>query len=112
MDGGPADDAGLRGGRTPTGEGLAAGGDLIVAVDGKEVKDPDDVADAIAGQEARRRRCRIEYYRGDDKKTATVKLGKRPDERSNAEQLARQDGGARRRSVPGTGRRARTPATL
>ena len=44
-----------RGGRTPTGEGIVAGGDLIVAVDGKAVKGPDDVADAIAGQEARRR---------------------------------------------------------
>ena len=32
---GPADDAGLRGGRTQTGEGIVAGGDLIVKVDGK-----------------------------------------------------------------------------
>ena len=55
VEGGPADDAGLRGGRTPTGEGIAAGGDLIVKVDGKTIKDPDDVADAIAEQEARRR---------------------------------------------------------
>ncbi len=73
---GPADDAGLRGGRTPTGEGIAAGGDLIVEVDGSEIKDPDDVADAIAddkpGDEVE-----VEYYRGDDK-TVRVKLAKRP----------------------------------
>ena len=77
VDGGPADDAGLRGGRTPTGEGIVAGGDLIVRVDGEEVKASDDVAEAIAdnkpGDEVK-----IEYYRGDDKKSVTVKLGKRP----------------------------------
>ena len=54
-----------------------AGGDLIVEVDGKAVKAPDDVADAIAGKKPGDE-VKIEYYRGDDKKTATVKLGKRP----------------------------------
>ena len=77
VDGGPADDAGLRGGRTPTGEGIVAGGDLIVRVDGEQVKAADDVANAIAdnkpGDEVK-----VEYYRGDDKKSTTVKLGKRP----------------------------------
>ena len=77
VDDGPADDAGLRGGRTPTGEGIVAGGDLIVKVDGKDVKASDDVADAIADKKPGDE-VRIEYYRGDDKKTATVKLGKRP----------------------------------
>ena len=77
VDGGPADRAGLRGGRTPTGEGIVAGGDLIVRVDGEQVKAADDVANAIAdnkpGDEVK-----VEYYRGDDKKSTTVKLGKRP----------------------------------
>ena len=77
VDDGPADDAGLRGGRTPTGEGIVAGGDLIVKVDGKAVKASDDVADAIAGKKPGDT-VEVEYYRGDEKKTATVKLGKRP----------------------------------
>jgi S1-C subfamily serine protease len=77
--GGPADDAGLRGGRTPTGEGIVAGGDLIVEVDGKKVRTPDDVANAIAenkpGDEVE-----VVYYRGRSKRTAKVELGKRPNQ--------------------------------
>ena len=46
--GSPADKAGLRGGRTQTAQGIAAGGDLIVAVDGKPVSDSSEVADAIS----------------------------------------------------------------
>src|ERR671922_644756 len=45
--GGPADKAGLRGGRTETTEGITAGGDLIVKVDGKEVRDGAAVGNAI-----------------------------------------------------------------
>ena len=74
----PADNAGLRGGRTDTAQGVPAGGDLIVEVDGKPVSDSDDVATAIShkrpGEEAE-----ITYYRGDSKKTVTVELAKRPD---------------------------------
>ena len=44
----PADKAGLRAGRTGTSQGVTAGGDLIVAVDGKEMQNEDDVATAIA----------------------------------------------------------------
>ena len=88
--GGPADDAGLKGGRTPTGEGLAAGGDLIVGVDGQKVKDPDDVSNAISDKQPGDT-VRIEYYRGNDKKTVTVKLGKRP-ANLNADSSS-QDGG-------------------
>jgi S1-C subfamily serine protease len=75
--GGPADDAGLRGGRTTTGEGVAAGGDLIVKVDGKAVKTSDDVADSIADDKPGKR-IEIEYFRGDDRRTATVELAARP----------------------------------
>ena len=74
---GPADKAGLRGGRRPTSEGIRAGGDLIVKVDGKEVKDPDDVAAAIEGRRPGDK-VQIEYYRGDERKTVTVTLTKRP----------------------------------
>jgi S1-C subfamily serine protease len=77
VDRGPADDAGLRGGRTTTDTGIAAGGDLLVKVDGKAIKSPDDVAAAIADDQPGDR-IEVEYYRGDDKRTTTVKLGKRP----------------------------------
>ena len=77
VDGGPADDAGLKEGDTPLGEGFNAGGDVIVEVDGKEVKDSDDVGAAISdnrpGDEVE-----VVFYRGDEKKTVTVELGKRP----------------------------------
>jgi S1-C subfamily serine protease len=75
--GSPAEDAGLRGGRTETADGLAIGGDLIVAIDGKEMRDEDDVATAIASHSPGDT-VDVEYYRGNDKKTATVELTKRP----------------------------------
>ena len=87
--GSPADKAGLRGGRTETGQGVAAGGDLIVAVDGKPVSDSSEVANAISqkrpGDEAE-----ITYYRGDSKKTVTVELAKRPE---SADQPSSDQGG-------------------
>ncbi len=76
---GPAADAGLKGGRTETTEGITAGGDLIVKVDGKSIAKSDDVAGAIAGKKPGDT-VTIEYYRGNDKKTAKVKLGKRPNQ--------------------------------
>jgi len=75
--GSPAEKAGLRGGRTETSGGIAAGGDLIVAIDGKEMKDQNSVADAIAAHKPGDK-VDIEYYRGNDKKTASVELTKRP----------------------------------
>jgi S1-C subfamily serine protease len=73
----PADKAGLRGGRTQTADGLAIGGDLIVAIDGKEMQDEDDVADAVASHQPGDK-VEIEYYRGNDKKTVSVELTERP----------------------------------
>jgi len=74
---GPADKAGLKAGSTPTGDGIAAGGDLIVKVNGEDVKTPDDVPAAIADLKPGDK-VEIEYYRGNDRKTAEVTLGKRP----------------------------------
>ncbi|MGH8572091.1 MAG: S1C family serine protease [Gammaproteobacteria bacterium] len=82
--GGPAADAGLKGGRTPTGAGIVAGGDLIVKVDGKTVKTPDDVAASIADKKPGDT-VEVEYYRGKDKKTAKVKLGNRPTALQNSQ---------------------------
>ncbi|HYI79287.1 MAG TPA: trypsin-like peptidase domain-containing protein [Thermoleophilaceae bacterium] len=82
---GPADKAGLRAGGTSTGDGIRAGGDLIVEVDGEEVKTPDDVpaaiADAKPGDEVE-----VVFYRGDERKTVEVELGKRPASLQGSEQ--------------------------
>jgi S1-C subfamily serine protease len=73
----PADKAGMRGGRTNTAQGIPAGGDVIVAIDGKQMRDDKAVADTIASHKAGDS-VEIEYYRGNDKKTVTVELTKRP----------------------------------
>ena len=75
--GSPAAEAGLRGGRTQTTQGVTAGGDLIVAIDGKDMTDENAVADAIAAHKPGDK-VDIEYYRGNDKKTVSVELTKRP----------------------------------
>ena len=87
--GSPADKAGLRGGRTETSQGVPAGGDLIVAVDGKSVSDSNEVANAIA-QKRPGEKAEITYYRGDSKKTVSVELAKRP---TSAEQSSGDQGG-------------------
>ena len=75
--GSPADEAGLRGGRTETAQGVPAGGDLIVAIDGQEMPNEDAVAAAVAEHKPGDK-IEVEYYRGDEKRTATVELSKRP----------------------------------
>ena len=54
-----------------------AGGDLIVHVGERPIANPNDLADAIGalkpGDEVR-----VEYFRGNERRTATVKLGTRP----------------------------------
>ena len=74
---GPADDAGIRGGRDRTDSGLVDGGDVIVKVGSKEIASPNDLSAAIGalkpGDEVR-----VEIFRGDERRTATVKLGTRP----------------------------------
>lgn len=76
---GPADEAGLRAGRTPTSEGVIAGGDLIVKVDGRDIREPSDVATAIADNKPGDE-IEIEFFRGDDRKKVEVELGERPDQ--------------------------------
>jgi S1-C subfamily serine protease len=74
---GPADKAGLRAGRTAVGEGLRVGGDIIVRVDGQDVARSADVAEAILDKKPGDE-IKIEYFRGDERRTATAKLGERP----------------------------------
>ena len=77
--GGPADDAGLRGGQHQTSSGLAAGGDLIVKVGDQEIADPGALADAIA-KLTPGEKVTIEYFRGKERRTAQVQLTERPDQ--------------------------------
>ena len=77
---GPADKAGLRGGRRATAVGVRAGGDLIVEVDGRRIQDPEDVAEAVERRKPGDR-VTVEFLRGGDRRSVQVTLGKRPDER-------------------------------
>ncbi|HZI92411.1 MAG TPA: trypsin-like peptidase domain-containing protein [Thermoleophilaceae bacterium] len=75
-DGTAASRAGLRAGE-PNTEGLPEGGDVITAVDGEKVTETGDVAAAVASKEVGDE-VELEVYRGDRKRTVTVKLGERP----------------------------------
>jgi S1-C subfamily serine protease len=79
VSGGPADEAGLRAGDTQLPDQTTAGGDIIVAIDGKAVKGSEDVANAVAAKQPGDT-IEVEYYRGDDKKTVKVELGERPED--------------------------------
>jgi S1-C subfamily serine protease len=86
VDGGPADRAGLRAGDRPTTDRLSAGGDVIVAIQGEKIESSSDLVAAVEdlkpGDE-----IEVELYRGDEKRTETVKLGKRPDEVAQTPEL-------------------------
>jgi S1-C subfamily serine protease len=75
---GPADDAGLRAGRSQSDTGIVLGGDLIVRVAGRPVSEPDDLAAAIGGRRPGDE-VDIEFFRGRDRKTVRAELGRRPD---------------------------------
>ena len=72
-DGGPADDAGLRGADPDTGRG----GDIILEIDGKRMNDSDDVAAAVAAKRPGDT-IEVEYLRDGDRETKTVELTERP----------------------------------
>jgi S1-C subfamily serine protease len=75
VEGGPAADAGLRGGDPQSGEG----GDLLVKVDGEQITRSDEVASAIADRSPGDP-VEVEFYRDGELETAEVELGERPDE--------------------------------
>jgi S1-C subfamily serine protease len=72
--GSPADKAGLH-----AGSSSGRGADVIVSIDGKPVTSADDVVQAVSEKEPGDS-VEIEYYRGNDKRTVTVKLGERPEQ--------------------------------
>jgi S1-C subfamily serine protease len=78
VEGGPAAKAGLRAGRTELTDGLVVGGDIIVELDGERVNDQSDVTAAIADN-APGDEVDVTYYREDDRRSSTIKLGERPD---------------------------------
>ncbi|MDQ3435156.1 MAG: trypsin-like peptidase domain-containing protein [Actinomycetota bacterium] len=86
VDGGPADRAGLRAGDRPTTDRLSAGGDVIVAIEGEPIRSSSDLVAAVEDLEPGDE-IEVELYRGDEKRTETVKLGKRPDEVAQTPQL-------------------------
>jgi S1-C subfamily serine protease len=94
VEGGPADDAGLRGSSgSATSGNITGGGDLLVKVDGEEIENSDDVAAAIEDNQPRDT-IKVEYYRGDELKTAQVKLAERPDDlASGSQQQPEGEGG-------------------
>jgi S1-C subfamily serine protease len=75
--GSPAAKAGLRAGKTQTAGALIAGGDLIVGVDGKPVRTPNDISSAIATLKPGDK-IQIQFYRGRAKRSATLTLADRP----------------------------------
>jgi S1-C subfamily serine protease len=86
-DGSPAAKAGLRA-AGPSGRG----GDVIVAVDGKQVGSAGDVVDAVAAKDPGDT-VELEYYRGDQKRTAEIELAARPDELSSTSSPEDDGGG-------------------
>ncbi len=80
VEGGPADQAGVKGGdstATVEGASIKVGGDIVVAIDGKPVTEMEEVINAVNGAEAGDE-MELTVRRGDAEKTLTVTLGERP----------------------------------
>lgn len=81
LPGGPAAKAGIRAGNrevTISGSRITVGGDVIVAVDGREVKTSDDLQREIAGAKPGET-IELTIKRGSETRKVEVKLGKRPE---------------------------------
>ena len=75
---GPADQAGIRAGGQTTSEGLNAGGDLIIAIDGQGIKSFDDLLQYLINNKAPGETVTLTVLRGQDQLDLPVTLGKRP----------------------------------
>ena len=76
----PADRGGLHGGNSTEdvgGETVRVGGDIIKAIDGKKVRDSDDVSQII-GERKPGDRVTLQILRDGTRRAVTVKLGRRP----------------------------------
>ena len=77
--GGPADLAGIKAGTQSTSvQGLYAGGDLIVAIDGRQVRTFDEMLAYLIENKSPGDTVVITVLRGTQKQDITVTLGKRP----------------------------------
>jgi 2-alkenal reductase len=79
LSGGPAEKAGVVGASLKTGiEGLLSGGDLIIAVDGREVKIYDDLIGYLVEYKSPGESIVLTVLRGSETKDLTLNLIKRP----------------------------------
>ena len=72
--------AGLKAGTTEVvvaGESYRLGGDIVVSVDGRPVQTPEDLRDAVSAKKPGDK-IEVEAYRGDDKRSFDVTLGRQP----------------------------------
>lgn len=77
--GGPGDKAGVRAGKKATNTaGLASGGDLVIAVDGKPVREFGDLIGYVLENKSPGDKITLTILRDTEKKEVTVTLGKRP----------------------------------
>jgi S1-C subfamily serine protease len=79
-DGSGAEEAGIEAGTTEVvvaGESYRLGGDVIVAIEGKDVSTPQHLRETIAGKKPGDE-ITVEAYRGDDKRSFDVTLGRQP----------------------------------
>ena len=79
MPGGPADKAGLKAGTQQTSiEGLLAGGDLVIAIDGRPVKTFDQLLSYLITHKAPGDTVVLTILRGEETLDITITLDKRP----------------------------------
>jgi S1-C subfamily serine protease len=77
--GGPADQAGIKAGDTDIGAGsLKAGGDLIVAIDGRDVRTFDELLSYLITHKGPGDTVTLTVLRGEERTDIAVTLGKRP----------------------------------
>ncbi|MDP1713648.1 MAG: trypsin-like peptidase domain-containing protein [Anaerolineales bacterium] len=77
--GGPADKAGIKAGSTPTNiPRLLGGGDLIIAIDGRETRSFDEMLAYLITNKSPGDTVVLTVLRGTEKVDVTVTLGKRP----------------------------------
>ncbi len=77
--GGPADKAGLKAGDTPTSYAdLFAGGDLIIAIDGRDVRTFDEMLAYLITNKSPGDTVVLTVLRGEEKVDLTITLGARP----------------------------------
>ncbi|MEW6239602.1 MAG: trypsin-like peptidase domain-containing protein [Chloroflexota bacterium] len=76
--GGPADEAGLKGGTEASSVGIPAGGDMITAIDGRPIKTFDELLSYLVTNKAPGDTVVLTVMRGEETVEITITLGRRP----------------------------------